>query len=193
MWFDGRIGPAALLYYTKGMATFSLRIPDDLAARFDAVAASVGGRSKALRSMIERVSGPGQTPKAPPAIRSRGSNRIYVRLSDGELSQLDYEATQRGVKRTDWIAGVIRSRLPLTVPPRDSLETLIDIRRELRTIGKNVNQAVHALHSANMEESRLDLEREAARVAAFQALVAQQIEAIGEALDGDLSYWRGDE
>lgn len=174
------------------MATFTLRIADDLAARFDAVAASVGGRSKALRTLIERVSEPGQTAAPAPEIRSRGSNRVTVRLSDDELSQLDKAADERGVKRADWVAAAIRSRLPLTVPPRDNLEKLIDIRRELRSIGRNVNQAVHALHSANMEGSRLDLEREAARVAAMQASVVEQIEAIGAALKGDLGYWRGE-
>lgn len=174
------------------MATFTLRLSDELAARFHADAASVGGRSKALRNLIERVSGPGQTTQPAPAIRSRGSNRVTVRLSDDELSQLDQAAAERCVRRTDWVAATIRSRLPLTVPPRDNLEKLIDIRRELRSIGRNVNQAVHALHSANMEGSRLDLEREAARVASMQASVVEQIEAIGAALKGDLEYWRGE-
>ena len=173
------------------MATFTVRLPDDLATRFDAVAANVGGRSQALRAMIERVSVASQTPGSTPAIRSRGSNRITVRLSDDELSQLDEAAAERGVKRTDWIAAVIRSRLPLTVPPRDDLEKLIDIRRELRAIGRNVNQAVHALHAANMPESGLDVRREAERVTAMRDAVLEQITAIGEALKGDLGYWRG--
>jgi len=178
------------------MATFTLRLDDDLAARFDAVAAGVGGRSSALRALIERVSRAPETDvptsQPSPAMRSRGSNRITVRLSDNELSQLDQAAAERGVKRTDWVAAAIRSRLPLTVPPRDNLEKLIDIRIELRSIGKNLNQAVKALHVANMEGSRLDLEREAARIATFHASITEQTEAIGAALKGDLAYWQGD-
>lgn len=90
------------------MTRITFRLDADLAARFEAVAASVGGRSKALRSMIERVSGPGRTPNPAPVIRSRGANRIAVRLSDDELMQLDNAATDRGVKRTDWIASTLR-------------------------------------------------------------------------------------
>lgn len=174
------------------MAMFTLRLSDDLAARFDAVAASVGGRSKALRAMIERVSGASQTSQPQLAIRSRGSNRVTVRLSDDELSQLDEAAAKRGVTRSDWVAAVVRSRLPLAVPPLYNRHKLTDIRRELRSIGRNVNQAVHVLHSANMDGSRLDLTREAARVAAMQASVAEQIAAVGEAIKGDLAYWRGE-
>ena len=178
------------------MAMFTLRLDDDLAARFDAVAASVGGRSTALRALIERVSrapeaaAPASQPA--PAMRSRGSNRVSVRLTDNELSQLDQAAAERGIKRTDWVAATVRSRLALTVPAQDDRERLIDIRIELRSIGNNVNQAVKALHVANMEGSRLDLEREAARVADFRATIAEQIEAIGAALKGDLAYWQGE-
>ena len=172
------------------MALFTLRLPDELAARFDAVAAGGGGRSHTLRKLIERVSG-GGAGAGPAAIRSRGRHRIEVRLDDDELAQLDAAADERGVKRTDWIATVVRSRLPSAAPPLDTRQTLIDIRRELRAIGRNVNQAVHALHAANMQDSRLDVAREAERVAAMQAAVDEQIAAIGAALHGDLGYWRG--
>lgn len=174
------------------MALFTLRLSDELAARFDAVAASTGGRSHALRTLIERVSGGGGSASAPAATRSRGKHRIEVRLDDDEMAQLDAGAAERGVKRTDWIAAVVRSRLRAAPPPLDARQTLVDIRRELRAIGRNVNQAVHALHAANMQDSRLDLAREAARVEAMQAAVEEQVAAIGRALQGDLAYWRGE-
>ena len=181
------------MYYTSAlMALFTLRLPDELAARFDAVASSGGGRSHALRALIERVSGGGASPPAPAAIRSRGKHRTEVRLDDDELAQLDAAAAERGVKRTDWIATVVRSRFRATPPPLDTRQALVDIRRELRAIGRNVNQAVHALHAANMQESRLDVAREAARVEAMSAAVEEQIAAVGAALKGDLAYWRGE-
>lgn len=174
------------------MALFTLRLSDDLAARFDANAAGTGGRSYALRTLIERVCGEGGSVPVPAATRSRGRHRIEVRLDDDELAQVDAGAAERGVKRTDWIAAVVRSRLRSPQPPLDARQTLVDIRRELRAIGRNVNQAVHALHAANMQDSRLDLAREAARVEAMRATVEEQIAAIGAALQGDLAYWRGE-
>ena len=174
------------------MALFTLRLSDELAARFDAVAASAGGRSHALRALIERVSGGGGSAPASAAMRSRGKHRIELRLDDDELAQLDAAAAERGVKRTDWIAAVVRSRLRAAPPPRDARQTLVDIRRELRAIGRNVNQAVHALHAANMQDSRLDVAREAARVEAMRASLEEQIAAIGAALHGDLAYWRAE-
>lgn len=173
------------------MALFTLRLSDEMAARFDAVAASAGGRSHTLRTLIERVSAGGEPASAPAAIRSRGKHRIEVRLDDDEIAQLDAGAAERGVKRTDWIAAVVRSRLRAAPPLLDARQTLVDIRRELRAIGRNVNQAVHALHAANMQDSRLDLAREAARVEAMRAAVEEQVAAIGTALQGDLAYWRG--
>ncbi|WP_029625576.1 plasmid mobilization relaxosome protein MobC [Sphingomonas sp. PAMC 26605] len=175
------------------MALFTLRLSDELAARFDAVAARAGGRSHALRTLIERVSGGGgEEPSAPPTMRSRGKHRIELRLDDDELAQLDDSAAERGVKRTDWVAAVVRSRLRAAPPPIEARQTLVDIRRELRAIGRNVNQAVHALHSANMQESRLDLAREAARVEAMRAEIDAQVAAIGAAIKGDLAYWRAE-
>ncbi|WP_267382272.1 MULTISPECIES: mobilization protein [unclassified Sphingomonas] len=169
---------------------------DELAARFDAVAASAGGRSHALRTLIERVSGGdgdgGGSAPASAATRSRGKHRIELRLDDDELAQLDAAAAERGVKRTDWIASVVRSRLRAAPPPHDTRQTLVDIRRELRAIGRNVNQAVHALHAANMQDSRLDVAREAARVDAMRVTLEEQIAAIGAALHGDLAYWRAE-
>ena len=94
------------------------------------------------------------------------------------------------MKRTEWIVALIQSRLrEAPVPVIDQLQALVDIRRELRAIGKNVNQAVKALHAANMEDSRLDLGREVERVASFKGAIDEQIGAIGEALRGDLAYW----
>lgn len=174
------------------MALFTLRLSDELAVRFDAVAASAGGRSHALRTLIERVSGGGGSASTAATVRSRGKHRIELRLDDDELAQLDAAAVERGVKRTDWIASVVRSRLRAAPPPHDARQTLVDIRRELRAIGRNVNQAVHALHAANMQDSRLDLAREAVRVEAMRTAVDEQIGAIGAALQGDLAYWRGE-
>jgi antitoxin component of RelBE/YafQ-DinJ toxin-antitoxin module len=177
------------------MAFFGLRIDDELAARFDAVAAGVGGRSQALRALIERVSAsqPASLPSdaiIPPSPRP---NRVEIRLNDGDSDRLRFAASSKGMKRTDWIVALISSRLRAAPPPPlEHRQILIGVRRELRAIGKNVNQAVHAVHTANMQDSRLDLGREVERVASMAAAIDEQIAAIGAALKGDLDYWRAE-
>lgn len=173
------------------MATFIVRLPDDLAARFDVVAASYGGRSKALRLVIDEAC---KQVKPPPVQASGGRYRVEIKLTEKDGSRLEAMAEERGLTRTDWIVAVVQTRLNgAPVPQRDALQELIDIRRELRAIGKNVNQAVKALHAANMEESRLELGREAARVTSMKVAIDEQIAAIGGALRGDLVYWQADD
>ncbi len=64
---------------------------------------------------------------------------------------------------------------------------LIEIRRELRRIGVNVNQMARALNTAVLEGAVLDLEL--AQLAAFQAELGAWVEAVGDAFRGNLDYW----
>ena len=63
------------------------------------------------------------------------------------------------------------------------------LRAELSRIGNNINQIARALNTAVMEGQVLDLEM--AQLGAFQAEIAAWVEALGEAFDGNLSYWAG--
>jgi len=172
------------------MAMFTLRLPDDLAHKFDTIAAAAGGRSNVLRQVIERVCAAQGMTLPPLPAGSEPPNRIEIRLPKDDAEALEQLASKRRMKRTEWIVALIQSRLrEAPVPVIDQLQALVDIRRELRAIGKNVNQAVKALHAANMEDSRLDLGREVERVASFKGAIDEQIGAIGEALRGDLAYW----
>src|SRR3546814_9166260 len=84
---------------------------------------------------------------------------------------------------------LLRRRLHATSPPPRGDRVLIaQSWRELNRIGINLNQAVHALHAATMVDSRLDLAREAARVASFRDEVADQLRVLGRALKGDMAY-----
>lgn len=182
------------MYGSCLMAMFTLRLPDDLARQFDKIAAGAGGRSDVLRQMIERVCTAQGVMLPPLPIAAEPPDRIEVRLPKEDGAALERVSSERRMKRTEWIVALIQSRLrSAPVPPLDQLQELVDIRRELRAIGKNVNQAVKALHAANMEDSRLELAREAARVAAMKEAIDNQIAAIGEAIRGDLSYWNGDD
>ena len=172
------------------MAFFTLRLPDSLADRFDAVASAAGGRSTALRALIERAAG-GEVRVAPIALPTVDPRRrVELRLGEGEIAAIDAEAAARGLKRGEWIAAIIRSRLSANAPPpRDVQGALVDAWRQLKKIGVNLNQAVQAVNSARMEGSRLELDREAARIEAFRNEIADQVLAIRAALNGDSSYW----
>ncbi|KQM20838.1 plasmid mobilization relaxosome protein MobC [Novosphingobium sp. Leaf2] len=173
------------------MAFFGLRLPDDLAARFDAKATVAGGRSALLRKLIDAAledAGDASSVTAPP--RTRTTDRLQLRLLREDIVQLDAAADARGLKRTEWLVMLLRRRLHATSPPPRGDRVLIaQYWRELNRIGINLNQAVHALHAATMVDSRLDLAREAARVASFRDEVADQLRVLGRALKGDMAYW----
>ncbi|WP_299110314.1 hypothetical protein [uncultured Bradyrhizobium sp.] len=173
------------------MAFFGLRLPDDLAARFDAKAASAGGRSALLRKLIDDALEDGGDASGETASpRTRTTDRLQLRLMREDIVQLDAAADARGLKRTEWLVMLLRRRLHATSPPPRADRVLIaQSWRELNRIGINLNQAVHALHAATMVDSRLDLAREAARVASFRDEVTDQLRVLGGALKGDMAYW----
>lgn len=175
------------------MAFFGVRLSDDLAVRFDAFASSRGGRSKLLRQMIETVlrSGGAAVPAAEAEVRARGrSEKVTIRLRDEDLAALDKACRESGLRRTEWVVGLVRRRL-LGRPQlsRAEAQALLDIRRDLRRIGVNLNQAVHALHSGGGGEGGVS----ARDLMAFRQEVRAQLEGVRAALEGDLSYWAGDE
>jgi len=173
------------------VAFFGLRLPDDLAARFDAKATASGGRSALLRKLIDgALEDVGDASSKTALPRTRTTDRLQLRLMREDIIQLDAAADARGLKRTEWLVMLLRRRLHATSPPPRADRVLIaQSWRELNRIGINLNQAVHALHAATMVDSRLDLAREAARVACFRDEVAEQLRVLGRALKGDLAYW----
>lgn len=173
------------------MAFFGLRLPDDLAARFDAKATVAGGRSALLRKLIDAaLEDAGDASSATALPRTRTTDRLQLRLMREDIVQLDAAADARGLKRTEWLVMLLRRRLHAAPPPPRADRMLIaQSWRELNRIGINLNQAVHALHAATMVDSRLDLAREAARVASFRDEVADQLRVLGRALEGDMAYW----
>lgn len=176
------------------MTFFGVRLSAELARRFDRVAVGAGGRSALLRALIEQAAAGAGEGAAMPARVPHASRRVEIRLADDELALLDEAAAERGLTRNAWIATLVRHRLRDGAPPAlPERQALADAWRQIRRVGLNINQAVHALHAATMKDSRLDLAREAARVAAMRDDVAEQTRAIGHALRGDLSYWRDDD
>ena len=119
------------------MALISLRIPDEVAARLSAVAASEGGKSALLRRLIADVLNASPARIAPLPVGR--PEKITVRFRESEMRQLADTARQRGMTRTGWIVALVRSRLGS--PVQHSLEELAALRaivRELNRIGQLV-------------------------------------------------------
>lgn len=170
------------------MADFKLRLPDDLAARFDAWAGAHGGRSPALRHLIDQASSDA------PANASRLGRRpvkLTVRLAADDARGLDAAAGEMGLTRNAWVAALVRHRLSNrpTFSRQDEL-SLLAIQTELRRVGVNVNQIARALNTA-VEDGRV-LELEIAYLDDLRREMRAHVEALGEAFAGNLAYWQGE-
>ncbi|MFC7380497.1 plasmid mobilization relaxosome protein MobC [Brevundimonas sp. GCM10030266] len=169
------------------MDRITLRLSPDLTRRFDAAAAGQGGRSRLLRRLME---GAAQAPRpapeeGPPMARS---GKLTLRLDEADLRLLEVEAAATGLSRTQWSVALIRRRLHDRPQfSRPEALALIEVRRELRRIGVNVNQIARALNTAVMDGAVLDLEL--AQLGAFQAEISAWVDALGEAFEGNLAYW----
>lgn len=169
------------------MDRITLRLPPDLTRRFDAAAAVQGGRSRLLRRLMEGAAQAAlPTPEeGPPTARS---GKLTLRLCEADLRLLEAEAAATGLSRTQWSVALIRRRLHDRPQfSRPEALALIEVRRELRRIGVNINQIARALNTAVMDGVVLDLEL--AQLGAFQAELSVWVDALGEAFAGNLAYW----
>lgn len=169
------------------MNRITIRLSPDLVRRFDAAATARGGRSRLLRSLMSAAANAELLAVDAP-VSERLSGKISLRLTPDDLAALEGEAAAQGLSRTQWTTHLIRRRLydrpQLSAP--DAL-ALIEIRRELRRIGVNINQIARALNTAILEGQVLSLELD--QVSAYRAECEAWVEAIGEALKGNLAYW----
>lgn len=175
------------------MAHFTIRLPDDLAARFDAAAASAGGRSQALRRLIEgAINGAGEgTSQAPETTERAPGQRVTIRLQPAELADLDGAAEAAGLRRTQWIVGLIRRRLRgrPTLNRRDEL-AFIGVQSDLRRLGVNLNQIARAINTAVMPG--VVLETELGELERFRLEIRAHLADLREAFQGNLDYWEAE-
>jgi len=170
------------------MADFKLRLPDDLATRFDGWAAERGGRSPALRHLIEQAIADRPACSDTPTRLGGRPAKLTVRLAAEDARGLDAAAAEMGLTRNAWAAAVIRRRLQArpTFRPSDEL-SLIAMQTELRRVGVNVNQIARALNTAVMEGRVLDLEL--GSLDDLRAEIRGHMTALREAFAGNLAYW----
>jgi hypothetical protein len=165
----------------------SVRVADDLASRFDLVAAPGGGRSAMLHRLV-RDAAAEATPGAAPRKPRRDALRLMVRLAPPEAAHVEREALAMAMPRAAWVAALVRRHVTgrSTFARADEL-TLIGTLRELRRIGVNVNQIARALNTAVMEGRVLDTELTA--VDDLRRELRGHIGGLQEAFAGNLAYW----
>ena len=170
------------------MANFNVRVPDPMAACFDAWAAGHGGRSPALRHLIDTASA--SDPPADPAAARLGLRplKLSIRLTPEDGLGLDREAQAMGLTRSAWAAALVRHRLTGRPTFRRSDElALIGIQAEVRRIGVNVNQIARALNTAVLEGRVLDLEL--AYLDDLRTELRVHLSTLREAFAGNAAYW----
>lgn len=169
------------------MDRLTLRVPPDLIRRFDAAAASQGGRSRLLRRLMERAA-QAALPEVLEASPARLTGKLGLRLASTDLAVLEAEAARKGMTRTQWTVALIRARLHRRPQlSRAEALVLIGVQRELRRIGVNVNQIARALNTAVMDGVVLDLE--VAQLAAFAEEIRGHLSGVRDAFEGNLAYW----
>ena len=166
------------------MPIFSVRLFDDLAARFDAAAASQGGRSALLRRLMSEAAVPG-----PPAVaKPLAVAQVRVGFDAVTAGHVEREAAAMGMGRGSWVAALARRHAQArpTLSRREEIAVLA-IQADVHRIGLNVNQIARTLTTAVLEGRVLDLDL--SEVRAFQLELRGQMAAVRDAVAGNLAYW----
>ena len=168
------------------MDRFTVRLPHDLARRFDAAASGHGGRSSLLRRLIEASAAEAGSPENAVPVESR-TGKLTLRLGLDDLIALEAEAARVGLPRTRWVVALVRRKLhggPQLSPP--DAAAFLEVQRDLRRIGVNLNQIARTLHM----RARVDASGgEAERVLAFATEVRGGLADLRCALEGNRDYW----
>jgi hypothetical protein len=170
------------------MADFKLRLSDDLAARFDAWAGSSGGRSPALRRLIDQACSGSHVRSACGGPLGARPRKLTVRLTAADGAGLDTAAAELGLTANAWTAALVRRRLTgrPTFVGRDVV-SLIAIQAELRHISVDVSQMARSLNTAALEGRVPNFQ--SASVDELRRELRAQMATLREAFAGNLAYW----
>lgn len=171
-------------------AMLSVRIDAESLSAFDSYAVGQGGRSALLRQMIKQT----VQENAGRAFINRpegaAQNRVSLRFTNAEIAVIEYRASQRSTNRSGWIKALVRRHLALKSRVDDGLlNELAPIRMQLLRIGRNLNQAMKAANLRMMDDGDKRIENDLRRIADMRMEIAEQIAAVGDAMQGDASYW----
>ncbi|MGH6710494.1 MAG: plasmid mobilization protein [Bradyrhizobium sp.] len=168
------------------MALISLRVPDEVAADFSALAATQGGKSALLRRLIGDALN--ATSARVPSLAVGRPEKVTVRFRESEMRQLAEIAHQRGMTRTGWIVALVRSRLGSPVQhSREEHAALRAIVRELNRIGGNINQIARAANTSVLQGRAVEPDLSA--IGEARTVIESALAQLRGALDGNADYW----
>ena len=171
-------------------AMLSIRLDTSALAALDSFAVGRGGRSAVMRQMIEQMLEENiDRPLIEPS-DGTSCNRVSLRFTDAEIAVIEYSASQRSTNRAGWIKALVRRHLSLKSRVDDGLlNELAPIRMQLLRIGRNLNQAMKAANLRMMEDGDRQIGNDVRRIADMRMEISEQVAAVGEAMQGDASYW----
>lgn len=144
----------------------SLRLNDDLASALDAAAEAEGiTRSRWIVRQIEAGAGVVQKPDTKPR-RVRGErSKLHLRVDAKTVDAIDKAASKMGLKRNQWIARAIDGRLVKkgqgVRPAPYTKDAIAEVVSGVHRIGRNVNQAVRAMHEASTLGQHSEMKKQA--------------------------------
>lgn len=183
----------------------SARVADELAAEIDRIAMAQGQtRAAWLALAIARAALAPENDNLPlTAVQGRGDPddqvRVTVRLDRREIEAIDEVAAPMGLTRNEWIKRALRWQLwdragALRLAPVTQSE-LGKLRKQVLAIGKNINQAVHAMNAANQPGSSLELARIAEpfleTCADLKTLLFAMRRSLSSCVGAEVGYWTG--
>ena len=183
----------------------SLRLKDDLLAEIDRVAAAQGqSRSAWMANALTRAALSSENDDLPAPARRGGGHpdaqvRVTVRLNRSEVEAIEDVAGPMGLSRNEWIKRALRWQLwdkaaHLRLCP-NAKDEIGKVRKQVLLIGRNINQAVHAMNAANMPESTLNLARIAEpfleTCADLKAALHTTRRTLSSYVGAEVGYWTG--
>ena len=183
----------------------SLRLKDDLLAEIDRVAAAQGQtRSAWMVNTLTRAALSSENDELPAPKAGRGGHpdapvRVTVRLNRSEMEAIDTVAGPMGLSRNEWIKRALRWQLwdkaaHLRLCP-NAKDEIGKVRKQVLLVGRNINQAVHAMNAANMPESTLNLARIAEpfieTCAELKAVLTATRRTVSAYVGAEVGYWTG--
>lgn len=184
------------------MSAIYFRIePDKLAAINHACHAAGMNRSAWLKMLIEREL-QGASAARPAIVKSDDEHRRYVklRMNRRQYAALAAMAQNCGIYVSDAAKKIIFARLYdgelIPVQTMAALQSLNDLKNEIRRIGININQSARALQASLKPDSGIRLETAISSLLPFLDQLTVQLTQIKNHISDtakcDYRYWRGD-
>ena len=106
-----------------------------------------------IEAELQKAAATLRSPPAPPPERGHTGRRIAVRLLPGDALLLKERATARPTVPAAYVSILLRSHLRQLSPlPTDELRVIREQIRELRNIGRNLNQIARGMNRGEVDD-----------------------------------------